>query len=68
MTKRECAIITAHTGINMLEGEDLKYLYDYISQLLGWSVMTHEILLYMDLIKAKSYSDFIELCRTATEK
>ncbi len=35
MTKRECAIITAYTDISMLQGNDLKYLYDYLSEFIN---------------------------------
>ena len=31
MTKHECAVITAYTDVSMLKGDDLKYLFDYLS-------------------------------------
>ena len=40
MTKHECAIVTLHTGINMLEGDDLRYLYEYASGLIRGNYRT----------------------------
>lgn len=68
MTKQECAIISAFTGVNMLKGDDLKYLYSYVSELIGRPVFTHEMgILGSEHIKDLSRSDFIDLCRTATD-
>lgn len=69
MTKHECAIVSAYTGINMLHGDDLKYFYKYIEDLIGRPVFTHE-LADRELrrkIEAKAMPDFIELCMNATE-
>ena len=33
MTKKECAIVMAHTGIFMLEGEDFQIFHEYIEKL-----------------------------------
>lgn len=67
MTKKECAIITAYTDISMLDGKDLKYLYDYLSGFIGRPVYTHEIpavaLQHRDQIR----EDFRALCENATE-
>ena len=65
MTKRECAIITAHTGICMIEGEDFDLFYEYLAELFGRPVYTHEIPALADEIKARSREDFIRLCREA---
>lgn len=35
MTKHECAVVTAYTDISMLCGDDLKYLYNYLSGFIG---------------------------------
>lgn len=43
MTKHECAVVTAYTGIAMLKGDNLKYLYDYLSGMIGRPVYSHEI-------------------------
>lgn len=72
ITKRECAIITAFTGVNMLTGTDLRYLYEYVSELLGHSVQTIELATLADEIKEKAKPDFLELCQlvscTSTEE
>lgn len=61
MTDREKAIVTAHTGVNMLEGEKFNEFYNYLEELYGRPVYTHEIP-FLD-IKEKSKEDFIALCR-----
>lgn len=43
MTKHECAIVTAYTDISMLKGDDLKYLYHYLSKFIDRPIYTHEI-------------------------
>ena len=67
MTKQECAIITAYTEFSMLRGDDLEYLYRYLSEIIGRPVYSHEIpavcVQYRDKIKA----DFIALCRNASD-
>lgn len=70
MTKRECAIVTAYTGIVMLTGNDLGIYYKYVEEKIGRPVYTHEMYEFADEIKEKSKADFIELCRTSrdTEK
>ena len=32
LTKKEAAVIEAYTGVAMLVGDDRKYLYDYLSE------------------------------------
>ena len=65
MTKRECAIVTAYTGVAMVEGEDLDLYYQYIADLFGRPVYTHEIPFLAEEIKRRSTPDFIALCREA---
>ena len=67
MTKRECAIVTLYTGVSMLEGWDLKYLYEYAEELLGEPVMTHELATRHDELKKLAERDFIMLCRGAVD-
>jgi len=67
MTKHECAIVTLYTGINMLEGDDLKYLYEYASGLIGRPIYTHEFMTLEDNLKKMSRDDFIRLCREAVD-
>lgn len=66
MTKCECAIITAYTGVAMLAGNDLRYLYEYVSELLGHSVQTIELATLADEIKEKAKPDFLKLCELAS--
>ena len=37
MTKRECAIVMAHTGITMLTGDDFDIFHKYVVQFSGAS-------------------------------
>lgn len=67
MTKRECAIIMAYTGVCMLKGDNLKYFYEYVSELMGKPMHTSEIGEQADIIKALAKDDFFELCATATD-
>lgn len=65
MTKSECAIIMAHTGICMLTGEDFSIFHKYVENLMGRPVFTHELGYIASEIKEKSKADFIKLCETA---
>lgn len=68
MTKQECAIIMAHTGIAMLIGEDISIFHKYIEDIMGRPVWLHELAdkNIVEEIKNKSRDDFIKLCSTAT--
>ena len=68
MTKRECAIVMAHTGICMLTGNDFDIYHKYIEEIMGRPVWTHEIGFLENEIKAASRDDFIRLCREATDE
>lgn len=61
MTNREKAIVMAHTGICMLEGEKLGVFYQYLNELYGRPVYTHKWAI-LD-IKEKSKPDFLQLCK-----
>ena len=67
MTKRECAIVMAYTGICMLQGDDFNIYYDYICKKLGRRVYTHELAAkeMEHKIKEASKEDFINLCKKA---
>lgn len=69
MTKMECAIVTAFTGVNMLKGEDFGIFHNYIETKLGRPVYTHELASseMEHIIKEASRDDFMELCRKATK-
>ena len=68
MTKRECAVIMAYSGIITLTGDDLKHFYQYVAQLMGCPCTPEHVKAYpKDVIRAKAKQDFVELCRrTAT--
>ena len=67
MTKRECAIVMAHTGICMLTGSDFDIFHKYVEELMGRPVWTHELGFeeVANEIKEKSKPDFIALCKNA---
>jgi len=49
----------------MLSGDNLKYFYDYVSEILGEPVFTHEFYTRANEIKEKSKPDFLQLCAEA---
>ena len=66
MTKRECAVVMAYTGIAMLKGDDLFHFYDYISGIIGRPVYTHEIPSVVDYYRdTRIRDDFLALCKNA---
>lgn len=67
MTKRECAIIMAQTGICMLKRKDIQYYYKYLEELFNRPIQTLEILPLESEIKERSFFDFINLCEEATD-
>lgn len=69
MTFRECAIVEAYTGYCMLTGDKTKYVYEYLQELLGRPVWTHELAnpKMQSIIHEKSKPDFMNLCARATE-
>lgn len=66
MTDREKAIVMANTGITMLKGDKFNIFHEYIEQILGRPVWTHELddEAVWNEIKEKSKDDFIEICKT----
>lgn len=69
MTKHECAIVMAHTGICMLTGEDFQIFHKYIEDIMGRPIQTIEMGMgnIRDEIKEKSRADFIALCECASK-
>lgn len=67
MTKRECAIVTAYTEISMLKGDDLKYLYQYLSKFIGRPIFSHEIPAVCMKFREQIREDFLAICRNATD-
>ena len=68
MTKHECAIVMAYTGTCMLAGDDFSIFHQYVEDLMGKPIYTHEMATdeVADEIKKRSREDFIRLCATAT--
>ncbi|MBQ5767387.1 MAG: hypothetical protein IIV94_00695 [Clostridiales bacterium] len=62
MTDKEKAIVMAHTGICMLQGDKFQIFHKYIEDIMGRPIMTHEIGFLEDTIKEKTKADFIALC------
>ncbi len=69
MTKHECAVIMAYTGITMLQGEDFGIFHQYIEEKLGKPVWTHELASEEMTFRIKEVckEDFLKLCREAIE-
>lgn len=65
MTKHECAIVMAYTGVCMLKGDDLQIFYDYVAEIMGRPLYTHEIGEQADTIKDAAKDDFMKLCESA---
>ena len=65
MTNKEKAIIMAYTGICMLDGEDFDIYHEYIQEIMGRPIYTHELAdkRVMDEIAEKSKMDFLAICR-----
>jgi hypothetical protein len=68
MTKRECAIIMAYTGVCMCAGDELNYFYKYVAELMERPVYTHELPELSNEIKERSKNDFLEICKNATDE
>lgn len=67
MTKHECAVVMAYTGVCMLSGDDFSIFHKYVEDLMGRPVYTHEFHALMDEIKKRARSEFLRLCREAKE-
>lgn len=67
MTKQECAIIMAHTGICMLTGEEFNEFHKYVEYIMNRPVWTHELAneeVKNEIIE-NSKDDFMNLCKEA---
>jgi NTP pyrophosphatase (non-canonical NTP hydrolase) len=64
MKDREKAIIMAYTGTCMLTGDKFEKFHEYVEELMGRPVLTHELAnkKVQDEIKEKSKADFMKLC------
>lgn len=65
MTDREKAIVMAHTGYTMLIGDKFNIFHEYIEEICGRPIYTHELAdkKIENEIREKSKDDFIKLCR-----
>ena len=70
MTKNECVIVTAYTGISMLQGEDIRLLYKYAEERFGYPIMTHNMATteFWEKLKHEAENDFFDLCMNATKR
>lgn len=67
MTKQECAVLMAHTGIVLLEGSDMKFFYQYLEYKFGRPVYTHELPKLSEKIKKISEDDFNQILENAID-
>ena len=58
MTRREAAIVSAYTGYSIGRLDDL---YEYLSELIGRPIYTHEIPAVLDEYNDKISQDFVML-------
>ena len=63
MTDREKAVFMAYSGIVTLTGDKLGVYYDYVSELMGRPIYTHEMPMLADEIRRAAKKDFISICR-----
>lgn len=62
MTLKERVIVSAYTGYLMVQGEELKYLYEYAEKVTGrkgWQTIDFA---EADLLQNRAKDDFIKLC------
>lgn len=69
MTDKEKVIVMAYTGTCMLTRDKLDIFYNYLKDLLGYPVYTHELANtnLWKTIKEKSKADFLSLCEKVEE-
>ena len=69
MTDKEKAIVMAYTGICMLTGDKFQIFHEYVEDIMGRPVWTHELAnkIVEEEIKARSKADFIALCNDGVE-
>lgn len=63
----KCAVITAYTGVVMLEGKDIGYLYHYLEGFAGRPVFSHEMPSIAEMYRDKIKEDFIAICKCAAD-
>jgi hypothetical protein len=62
MKLNEAIVISAYTGVACCQ---FKYVHEYIEEVLGRPVLTHELASHSvwEEIKEKAKDDFLEICR-----
>lgn len=68
MTNREKVVVMAYTGICTLTGDKLDLYYQYLEELFGRPVFTHEISSLMEEIQKRSKPEFIRICQREEEE
>lgn len=70
MTDKEKAIVMAYTGACMLTGDKFQIFHEYVEDIMGRPVYTHELAnkAVEDEIKEKAKDDFIALCEEESEE
>ena len=70
MTDREKAIVEAYTGVCMLVDEKRNIFYEYVNEVMGRPIYTHEFAdrYIQEELKEKSKDDFVWLCKSTTVK
>lgn len=48
MTIREAQIISVYTGVTLFDGEDIHFVYEYASRLIGRPIYSHEFVTLRD--------------------
>ena len=68
MTDREKAIVEAYTGVCMLAGNKRNIFYEYVNEVMGRPIFTHEFAngYIQEELKEKSKDDFVWLCKGTT--
>lgn len=67
MTDREKAIVMAYTGAVTLTGDKLGVFYDYVAELMGRQLCTHEIAILLENIKHRAFPHFVRICEATEE-
>lgn len=67
MTKQECAVIMAHTGITLLKGKDSRFFNEYVDYLFDRHLKKSEIKRLSEEIKEKSREDFETIMENAVD-
>lgn len=67
LSPRSCAVIMAYTGVAMLRGEKLGHFYEYLAELYGRPIFSHE-LSYLNDLADRAKADFLALCAEVNDE